>query len=81
MAANASVDQVRVLLGHCRMPSPDTLEDIVRIAAAGKCLLPAGTGGNRTDPWRRHCEPVQRLEPGAMVLGGVFGQELSGDRA
>jgi predicted NBD/HSP70 family sugar kinase len=75
IGADALVDQAKTVLGHTKQPSPDELEDLVRMASAGNVSCQRVlTEAARTLGFALG-NLCNVLNPSVVVLGGAFGRE------
>jgi predicted NBD/HSP70 family sugar kinase len=75
IGADALVDQAKTVLGHTKQPSPDELEDLVRMAAAGNVSCQRVLAEAARTLGFAIGNLCNVINPNVIVLGGAFGRE------
>lgn len=75
IGADALVDQAKTVLGHTKQPSPDELEDLVRMASAGNVSCQRVLAEAARTLGFAIGNLCNAINPSVVVLGGAFGRE------
>jgi predicted NBD/HSP70 family sugar kinase len=75
IGADALVENARMVLGHTRQPSPEELEDLVRMATAGNVSCQRVLAEAARTLGSALGNLCNVLNPSVVVLGGAFGRE------